>query len=329
VKDESLTTLGLEPDLLVLRDASALLDPRFLGALHAEIEGQLGPADAFSVLLQIGFATGLRDAQRALDRAFAPGTAQQPVTPPALALRFQVHREDERPGSLEVRGSWPERNEAAARLAQHGRSDGCTCFLTAGYTSGWLSGTLDADIVALETRCAATGAEACDFVAREAAAWRALGDPGAAACLDSLPFQALRDVVESRSEDPLPEEPGNQPEAAVVHIWGPVMVIPYSGGDEALRAVDLIGNDPAARDVSVVVVDLAGAIVDEAFGAVALEQIVETAEAWGAETIFAEVSALSEPVLSDMARPPLLIRKDLNEAIAVAFQIARSQRASL
>ena len=65
----------------------------------------------------------------------------------------------------------------------------------------------------------------------------------------------------------------------MIHIWGPVMVIPFCGPDEALQALDLIGRDPSARQVSVVVVDLSGAIVDEAFGAVALEQLIEGVDA--------------------------------------------------
>ena len=162
---------------------------------------------------------------------------------------------------------------------------------------------------------------------------RADGNPRALTLLDVLPFDACRalaraDLAESEAQEPAAESHIDR-DAAVVHIWGPVMVIPYAGSDEVLHAIDLIGNDPSAREVSVIVVDLDGAIVDEGFGAVALEQIVETAEAWGAETIFAAVSPLSESVVADMARPPVLVSKDLDEAIAVAFQIARSQHASL
>jgi anti-anti-sigma regulatory factor len=113
---------------------------------------------------------------------------------------------------------------------------------------------------------------------------------------------------------------------AMVHIWGPVMVVPFSSGDEALQAIDLIGRDPAASDVSVVVVDLSGAIIDESFGAMALEQIVDTIEAWGAEAIFAAVSPLSEVAVADLERQPLVTHKDLSQAVAVAFQIADAQR---
>jgi hypothetical protein len=76
----------------------------------------------------------------------------------------------------------------------------------------------------------------------------------------------------------------------------------------------------------VIVLDLAGAIVDEAFGAVALEQIIHTADAWGTELIFAEPSVLSQRVIAGLEHPPLIVVKDLEHAIATAFQIAQSQR---
>jgi hypothetical protein len=96
-----------------------------------------------------------------------------------------------------------------------------------------------------------------------------------------------------------------------------------------LSALELISRDPSASAVSVIVVDLGGAIIDEAFGALALEQLVQTAEGWGAEVIFVDPSPLSERALSDLEHPPLLVEKGLEEAVALAFQIARSQRRSV
>ena len=114
--------------------------------------------------------------------------------------------------------------------------------------------------------------------------------------------------------------------AAVVHIWGPVMGIPYSGPDEALAALELIGRDPSAEQVSVVVVDLEGVVVDDAFGASALEQIVKRIEGWGAEAIFVEPSPLSKQALTKLDHLPLLVVKGLEQAIASALQVAQSQR---
>jgi hypothetical protein len=200
------------------------------------------------------------------------------------------------------------------------------CHLSAGYTSGWLSGTMDANILAVESTCAATGAEECRFIAREADGWRANGDSRAISLLADLPFDAIRELVQSRSpggESGLGEGLDSDP---VVHIWDTVMVIPFTNGDEAVRAVELIGPDPAARNVSVVVVDLSGVIVDEAFGAMLLEQIIDAAEAHGAETIFAAVSSLSEPVVCELSRQPLMIHKDLPQAVVAAFQVAAAQQ---
>jgi hypothetical protein len=104
------------------------------------------------------------------------------------------------------------------------------------------------------------------------------------------------------------------------------MVIPFCGPDEALQALDLIGRDPSARQVSVVVVDLTGALIDEAFGAVALEQLVDGVDALGAELIVAGVGELSAPVVDGLRSPPLLVVKDLHAAIATAFQVAGAQR---
>jgi anti-anti-sigma regulatory factor len=147
--------------------------------------------------------------------------------------------------------------------------------------------------------------------------------------LDALPFAVFRAFVQANLEPVGGRKSGLDrvdPGSSVVHIWGPVMVIPFQDSDAALNAVELIGRDPAARDVSVVVVDLSGAVIDEAFGALALEQLVELIEAWGAEVVFAAVSPLSEAAIADLERQPLLIHKDIAEAIAAAFQLANAQR---
>ncbi len=114
----------------------------------------------------------------------------------------------------------------------------------------------------------------------------------------------------------------------MVHVWGPVMVIPFSGPDESLRALELLGRDPGARQVRVVIVDLSGALIDDGFGASALEQILESIESWGAEPILTGVSPLSAQVVADLERAHLVLQKDLPHAIATGFQIAEAQRRS-
>jgi len=340
----ALAALAFDPDSVLVRDAGVLLDPVFMGALHGEFEANLGVEEAWVALLQLGFLHGLRDALQAVSDVYEavgpgdvePGAAGVPATTPGLALALAPRPSALQRGSLEIHGLWPERSEAEARLCRGACDDGGTCVVSAGYTSGWLSGILEADLLALETSCSARGEASCAFVARESEAWRRDGDPRAERLLSVLPFTALRSLVGSDTAAPSPSPPRPtprraegpfDPDAAVVHIWGPVMVIPYAGPDEALRAMELIGCDPSAQEVSVIVVDLRDTLIDEAFGAAALERIIEMAERWDAETLLACPSPLSEPVIDDLERPPLMVMKDLNEAIALAFQIARSQRA--
>jgi anti-anti-sigma regulatory factor len=334
-RESALEALGFDPEALWVRDAGLLFDPHFLGALHGELLEELGAEEAAATLLQIGFLQGLRESQRVLDDpALAKGLESGTARTSPLALQLRVRSGGTPAGAIALDGSWPERIEASARLASLGVGARGGCAVSAGFTSGWLSGMLDADVLAVETSCAATGAEACCFVVRDVESWQAGGDSAAAAAgLDALPFAALRELVLERT--PPPEEPaasggaGLEAGAAVVHIWGPVMVVPYAGPDEALAAIELVGRDPGARDVTVIVLDLSGAALDEGFAAAALERIVETVEARGGELLLAGVSPLAETVLKGLERRPIATHKDLDHAVAAAFQIAEAQRRAL
>jgi hypothetical protein len=180
-------------------------------------------------------------------------------------------------------------------------------------------------VLAREAHCRAAGAPGCEFLAREAAAWDASVRPG----VDAFPFAKLRALVER--ELPVWPESALEPErfepgTPVIHVWGPVMVLPFAGTDECLRSLELIGREPGARTVRVVVVDLGGAMIDEGFGAASLEQVLDAVAGWGAEPILTGISPLSEAVIADLEKTHLVVRKDLPAAIAAAFQIAEAQR---
>ncbi len=111
-----------------------------------------------------------------------------------------------------------------------------------------------------------------------------------------------------------------------MHIWGPVMVMPFTGPEAALQTIELLEQDDATRAVRVVVLDLCGVLLDEGFGAAAVERLIEDIQSWGAEVILTGISPLSEEVVAELQATLLLSRKDLPEAIAYAFQIAEAQR---
>jgi hypothetical protein len=318
---QELAALGLDLEGLLRQEPRMLLDREFLGSLHLELSQRLAPAEARAALLQLGVLHGLRDALGLLRAGFAP---LEPVALGPAATRLAIRLVP--PGAQrEWSGSWPEALEAHAVGEAGASGPAPCCHVSAGYTSGWLSGLLDADVLAREHECRAAGHAACRFVAREADAW---GEE-ARASLDALPFALLRSLVErALAAQPEPElDPERfEPGAPVIHVWGPVMILPFAGTDECLRSLDLIGREPGARTVRVVVVDLGGAVIDEGFGAASLEQVLDAVASWGAEPILTGISPLSEPVVADLEKTHLVMCKDLPAAIAAAFQIAEAQR---
>ena len=319
----------LDPEDVLERDPFVLFDPAYLKGLCARLAEALPPLEARLPLMRMGLLPGLQDALRARGEARVSG--EEPCSIPPLSMQYRVQA-GPRPGTIEVGGVWPHCQEASARLEASVAGDGTGCALSAGYTSGWLSGMLDTNLLAVEETCSADGRESCRFFAREASAWSADGGD-AAAWIEGLPFDAYRALVRAReakrsvdTDSVIESTSGIDRSSACVHIWGPVMVLPFGGAEEGMRTLDLLGRDPEARDVAGVVGDLGEAIIDPAFGAMALELILRTADSWGAETLFAEASPLSESVLAELDHPRLLVFKELDRAIAAAFQIAMAQQ---
>lgn len=326
-----LASLGFGSDSALMHEPKLFVDAPFLAALEVELEEELGPVDSRIALFHIGLVHGARDAARfcALEPdslGGLPGPESSPVV-----MQLGVPRSSA--SGLSIDGAWPEAFEAQARLARLGNSQAPSCALSAGYTSGWLGGSLDLDLLVIEQTCVAAGHERCTFVAREKEALRAEADGPLSRLLDQLPatptvmVAALQDNPGSATPDPSISLPRDaDPEDPAVHVWGPVMVMPFLGIDPALQTIDLLGRDPSMREVRVVVLDLRGELIDDGFGAAGIERIIGEVQAWGAELILTGVSALCEEVIAELQETHLIERKDLPEAIAYAFQIADVQR---
>src|SRR5690606_13453434 len=126
-------------------------------------------------------------------------------------------------------------HEAAARISRQGLAHAPACWLSAGYTTGWLSGTLDRALLVRETECAAAGGHGCRFEVFETSHATAQEDAELGWLLSQAPFDAFRKLavrppIERRDAPVGAVLAGdgrfdrNQP---VVHIWGPVMVLPF------------------------------------------------------------------------------------------------------
>ena len=317
-----------------MTEAKLFVDGQLLAALIVELEDELGYPTAARTLFLIGLTHGLRDADRAVAQGFLSlGDSPAPAEPAALAVRTAVPMDLAPPTSgptgHELRGHWPEHYEAGAWLSKFGPADDASCWLSAGYTSGWLSGTLGADVLVLEDSCVGCGDAQCHFIAREIAGWEAAAPDAQRELLGPIDFELFRALAlrsPASAPDLIESEGEFDPDAPLVHIWGPVMILPYTSGDEILRTTEALSRDPATSEIGAVVVDLRGEQLDDDFGAAAIERVLETIEAWGAEPILTGVSPQSEQVVDELETGHLLMRKNLEEAIAAAFLISEAQR---
>ncbi len=336
---EMLTTLGFGPDTVLMNDPKLFVDGRFLASLLVELQDELGARNSGLALFQIGLLHGLRDAARVC-RGHAEetlATDSDGVDTTALVMQWTAGARTDSHGAFSLSGCWPERHEAVARRARLGVSEEPACWMSAGYTTGWLSGTLNRSLIAREVECAAKGDEACLFEVEEAGVWQARDEPQMQWLLSEVPFEAFRKVaitppIERGDAPPVDNVSGvgqfdrSQP---VVHIWGPVMVLPFTTLDEALGTIDILGRDPGISEIRAVVVDLREQPLDEGFGAAALEQVLETIESWNAQSLITGVSPASEAAMASLETSHLVLRKDLPDAIATAFQIADAQKHKL
>ena len=328
-----LAALGFGPDSVLMNEPKLFVDAAFLAALQRELADELGDAEAERAFFHIGLLHGLRDAIRIGTAEPAGDGCPELVEYPSLVMRLgPLAGHARRPGCFEATGCWPDAFEAESRLSKLGASPAPACALSAGYTSGWLSGTLDRDIVAVETSCRAAGAPHCAFVVRDEEPSGSASGPHASPRLSIATLRAVAGQTPCGRNDGgapalAPALPSAlDPEDPAVHIWGPVMVMPFIGPEAALQTIELLEQDDATRAVRVVVLDLCGALLDEGFGAAAVERLVEDVQSWGAEVILTGISPLCEEVVAELQASLLLSRKDLPEAIAYAFQIAEAQR---
>ena len=116
---------------------------------------------------------------------------------------------------------------------------------------------------------------------------------------------------------------GFDPLSPAIHVWGPVMVLPYSGVEDADGALATVQADVGSDVLRVVIVDVTGMHLApvEACGVL---DLVSRLENRGVEVMVTGIRAGQEAMLEedDTISHGLLIVQDLTDAIARAFQIA-------
>jgi hypothetical protein len=304
----------------------AFEDPAELARLRRNAFESVGRPYASGILYGIGLAQGLLDGLR-IARRFANALGGAPRHAGAgLPLLFQAGRLRADRG---FSGALDESVEAAIHLRELGPETDPVCSVSAGYCSGWYSALLGEFQLVREVACVACGADACAFDARPASAWLAAQDPWATTLLAYLDFEAMREAALRKLADDLDESEGSMmgafdPLSPAVHVWGPVMVLPYSGAADSLEAVETILGDIGPGSLRVIVLDFTGARIDE-LETTGLMRLLEVLEARKLESVLVALPDLAaRNWLSRAAALSLPLRApDISEGIRLAFQLAR------
>jgi V4R domain-containing protein len=306
-------------------ERDAFSDPDELEKLRANAFESVGLPFAEGILYGIGLAEGLFDALRVAQRFSGPLGGDPRHAGPALGMLFTPNgvTRDRRFG-----GRLHRSVESALHKHRYGSAASPICHVSAGYCAGWYSELFGQFVLVRERGCAAAGGECCDFEAQPAEAWTRAADPWAAALLKYLDFDAMRESARKRLVAAGETSEGDMmgafdPLSPAVHVWGPVMVLPYSGAGDTAAALDTIAADLGADAVRVVVLDVTGAHVDgvEAPGIVRiLDELVRR----GIESVVVGVGdEAAERWLAGAGRLTSPLRAaDISEGIRLAFQLA-------
>ena len=330
ISEDFLEDLGLGRDAPLLHEPKLFLDGPFLSALLLEFDRELSPEAGDRALFAIGASHGVRAAEELLNHALRDDASRlDQITAQPLVLPMVLNPILSQGAAIGFEGAWPETHEARARLTQFDSASEPRCLLSAGYTSAWLSRLHNRDLMAIEIECVASGADRCRFRALER---EVHFGPPITGEENILPTPAEGTGIKCKFEGPAPQDtigchqPPIDPSDEAVHVWGPVMVLPFSRPKDALATVKLLGQDTHTLGVRAVVVHLGKRVITEGHEFEILVQALHTIDQWGAEAI---LSGLSEPMsrrVDQVLLAPLLQRETLPEAVASAFQIAEAQR---
>lgn len=305
-------------------------DPAALDELRRNAFETIGLPWAIGVLYGVGMGQGLRDGLR-VTTAFGGVLSAHPEVPGApIPMLFTP--QGGRPGT-HVAGALRHSLEARLHLSSYPEPADPICFVSSGYSAGWYSALLGEFYLVREIGCLARGAGECRFEARPARDWTG---PGGEWARELLPYLDYEQLVESAREQ-LALDAGDRegellggfdPLSPAAHVWGPVLILPYSGSEDSLAAVDVIRADVGADQIRVVVIDVTGVRV-EAIEAAGLLRLIDALESLEIEAVIAGLHSAArlrrENPHRNLSLP--LAAPDLTSAIALAFQLVpRVQR---
>ncbi len=175
--------LDFRPDQGVIRlheQRVVILSAAAMGLLRKELVDTLGVDTARRLLLRFGFADGYHDAVNLRERS-QWSTPTEGIRAGATLytlegiVRVDVRRIEHDPetSSFHAEVVWHDSYEAEQHLHHYGKSASPVCWSLIGYSSGFASACLGAEVYFRELTCEGEGARQCTVTGRDAVSWGA------------------------------------------------------------------------------------------------------------------------------------------------------------
>jgi hypothetical protein len=303
----------------------AVGSPELLSELRWDVFQSVGARYGHGVLYGIGFTEGLIDALRVTRTFHGSAEAVAQLAGPALPLLF-----DPQPGRGHgcLTGRLREPLEARLHLERFGASEDPICFVTAGYAAGWYTELLGLTVLVREHGCCGRGDAACSFEARPLEHWN--DDAVIGELIPYLDVNALRERAQASLPDERSAESAAEgdlfgsfdPQSPAVHVWGPVMILPYSGADDSAAAIETIVGDVGAGQVRVVIVDVLGMHL-EPLELAGLSQVLTYLRAHEMESILVGMPPRDTQRMGRALDSTLCV-DDMQQGIALGFQMVHA-----
>lgn len=179
-----------------------------LNDLRTELIASLGSQTARTLLTRIGFSTGTRDAQLALQlhtptenifHLLARGGQLHALQGVALVEMISSDIDIEK-GRCTLEFFWKHSYEDEWHTGTHDTQSTPVCWLETGYASGYLSACVGKLMIVREVECRAMGFDACRVIARPASEW-----DDAEADLQFLQAPVFPEALVSKARNPAGE----------------------------------------------------------------------------------------------------------------------------
>jgi rsbT co-antagonist protein RsbR len=283
----------LGDDRMLLFRQDALLELRKL--LFTQLSGKLTRA----IISQFGYRCGIGD-YKTLNEIYTWDTDMDRIAsgPTMHTWEGIVHVEptflefDFDSGHFHMKGIWRNSYEADIHMREYGLEKHPVCYSLTGYASGWCTGFMGSEMLAIETKCVGKGDEYCEFEIKPPDKWGPEAD-SYKEFLDSTSMSISKELEENLHLVKQQQEAIRELSTPIMEIWDDVLCLPVVGIVDTRRSVEIMDSllEKIVESQSrCVIIDITGVEIVDTKTADYLLKVVQASQLLGARCVLTGIN---------------------------------------